>query len=608
MNPALWLEAVHFQRPLWLWALLLAPLPWLLGRRRRGRGWREVVDPHLLPHLLEPAGAGAGPRLAGVGLALALAALALSGPGWRQQAQPQWQAQAPLVIALDLSSAIATPDLPPSRLAQARAKLALLLRERRGGEVGLVAWAEDAYTVAPLTADAGNIGLFLESLAPEVMPVDGARPERALTHAAGLLRQAGFAQGQILLLTGEADEASRRIAAALAAQGYRTSVLGLGSAAGAVYRDREGGTRRARLDETSLRALAAAGGGRYARLTVDAGDLRALGVLDPPASDGQARGEGERTWLDQGYWLLLPLALLAALAFRRGAGVLAAWPLALLLGLGAVAAPPARAAGQAAQPPTPVRAAAATTQGARSWWQRPDQQAQRTLEQGVDAYRGGDFAAAAQAFDAAAARGAEAQYNLGNALARQGRYDDAIAAYDRALAQAPGMEDAIANRAVVEAARKRQPPSGGGQGQSRDPGEGQPPQEGDDGTPPPQAGQPSSDAQGTPSSGRQSPPQPSSQQQPPSSSAAPPPQADDAQARSRQEQADREQRERMRQALQQNDPGTDPAQVQEDPADARTREQVQAHEAWLRRVPDDPGGLLRAKFRLEHERRQREGR
>jgi Ca-activated chloride channel family protein len=43
------------------------------------------------------------------------------------------------------------------------------------------------------------------------------------------------------------------------------------------------------------------------------------------------------------------------------------------------------------------------------------------------------------------------------------------------------------------------------------------------------------------------------------------------------------------------------------PETAAEREQRQATEAWLRRVPDDPGGLLRAKFQLEYQRRQREG-
>ena len=37
------------------------------------------------------------------------------------------------------------------------------------------------------------------------------------------------------------------------------------------------------------------------------------------------------------------------------------------------------------------------------------------------------------------------------------------------------------------------------------------------------------------------------------------------------------------------------------------RERRQAVEAWLRRVPDEPGGLLKTKFQLEYERRQKEG-
>ena len=79
-----------------------------------------------------------------------------------------------------------------------------------------VAWAEDAYTVAPLTADAANVALFLDALAPDVMPVDGHRADRAITHAAGLLRQAGFERGRILLLAADANVQSRAIAAATA--------------------------------------------------------------------------------------------------------------------------------------------------------------------------------------------------------------------------------------------------------------------------------------------------------------------------------------------------------------------------------------------------------
>lgn len=572
------MELLHFQRPGWLWALPLALLPWLAWHLRRRVDWREVVDPHLLPAQLVSGPGGGWLRPAGMSLALLLAVLALAGPGWRQEEQPYWESRAPLVIALDLSSAVTTADQPPTRLAQARAKLARLLEQRQGGEVALVVWSADAYTVAPLTADAANVALFLDALAPDVMPEDGQRVDRAITHAAGLLRQGGANAGQILLLAADAGGDALPVAAATAASGYTVSVLGLGTAEGGVYRDADGRVHSSRRNDAALRALAVAGQGRYAPLGVGDADLLALGVLQPPAAQAAAaNGGGQRVWLDQGYWLLLPLALLAGLAFRRGAPLLA---LPLLLWM------------------LPMAPAGAQD----SPWLRTDQQAQRQLERGVEAYRRGDFDAAAEAFAAAGARGAEAQYNLGNALARQGRYDEALAAYDRALSQAPGMEDALANRKVVEAARRQRPPSAG-DGSGR-------PQPGQDGQPAPGAPQPGDAAPG--SSDAQDPEQGEDGSQPPAGGEDPsadPPPGSAVPDPAAQAEADRQQRERMQQALQQAGRQDGPAPDDDAiPGDARDQERRQAHEAWLRRVPDDPGGLLRAKFQLEHQRRQQEGR
>jgi Ca-activated chloride channel family protein len=195
-------------------------------------------------------------------LAFALAILALAGPSWRSTPQPLQQGGAPLVIALDLSSASLAGDLPPSRLLQARAKIATLLRERAGAPVGLVAFADDAFTVAPVTSDAANVALFLDALAPDVMPVDGSRPDRAIEWSVELLRRAGSERGDILLLTDDADGEAQAAASRALAAGYRVSALGLGSAEGAAYRKGDGSIAQARLDAASLRALAAAGGGR----------------------------------------------------------------------------------------------------------------------------------------------------------------------------------------------------------------------------------------------------------------------------------------------------------------------------------------------------------
>lgn len=600
------LQALHLLRPEWLWALLLLPLlAWSWWRRRRRRDiWRRTVDPHLLPHLLARGDAKGSAGLLLGALGYALAVLALAGPSWRQEQQPLWQARTPLVIALDLSAQIDARDLPPSRLLQARAKLARLLHERAGGEVALVAYAGEPYTVAPLTDDAANVGLFLDALSPQVMPVAGQRTDLAIDWAAQLLRQAGFSRGDILVLSDQADVQAQQAAARAAGQGYHVSALGLGTAQGAAYRDDQGRLAHAQLDAGALRALAAAGAGRYAGLTPDDTDLRALGVLRPQEEDATAADESHgRVWLDQGYWLLPPLMLLALLAFRRRGGAAV-----LLLVLVPLAAPLPVHAQAPAPPPGPV---------AGGLWERADQVRQQRLDAGVQAYRKGDFAAAQQQFE-----GIDSDagwYNLGNALARQGRYDEAIDAYDKALQLHPQMADAIANRAAVEAARKRQSSQNSKSGQQGKDGQQQKGGQSQNGQQ--QSGQ---QQNGQQQSGQQQDGAQKDQQQKDGQqqngqqrdgqqgrngakdAQQAPPKPGDAQA---QQQADAAQRQQMQQAMAQQG-GADKQAAERAAAAAnetpQQREQRQAVEAWLRRVPDDPGNLLRAKFRLEHERRQRE--
>jgi Ca-activated chloride channel family protein len=527
------LQGFHWLRPWWLLALpALAWMAWAWRRRHAAGAWEAVVDPALREHLLEPVAARR--RLAAwwPWLAAALAVAALAGPSWRREAQPLWEAKAPLLVAFDLSPAMLATDLPPSRLARARAKLATLLRERRGGEVGLLVYADGAYTVAPLTEDAANVAVFVDALAPDIMPGDAGEADAAgaIDRAARLLRQAGFARGDILLVSGSAMGASVPAAAARAAAGgYRVSVLD------AVPPSASGAARA-----VDAGVVAAAGGGRSARLAAGDGDLASLGVLDASAQGALARDRaGGAAWRDGGYWLLLPLLLLAAFAFRRN-GAIAVLAVCLLL--------PWRPAGAAGI----------------DWWRRADQQAHQRMAEGAQAYRAGDYAAAERAWRGVP--GAEAAYDRGNALARQGRYDEAIAAYDEALRAKPGMADAIANRKAVEAAKKRRPPSG--KGDRQDTGN---------------KGDRNQDREQDQGAGKRD------------------AQADAARAQA--EQAARE-REAARRARAGDAGRPQDGRMQETQAQ---HEQRLANQARLQRVPDDPGGLLRERLRLEYERRRARG-
>lgn len=604
-----------FLRPWWLLGLLSLPLIawWWHARARRQSVWRQTVDAHLLPHLLQGETGMRSQRGLWLGLAAAaLAWVAMAGPSWRESPQPLWQTRAPLVIALNLSSAALANDLPPSRLLQARAKIARLLEARSGGQVGLVAYAEDAFTVAPLTDDTANVALFLDALSPDIMPVDGDDAARAIEWSQRLLAQAGFSRGDILLLTHGADADAQRAAAAAARSGYRVSVLGLGNALGSAYRQRDGSLAHTQLDADALRALAQAGNGRFAALARDDADLRALRVLDPASAEtAAAQGEKRAVRLDQGYWLLPPLLLLALFAFRRG-GVLAALVLACWLPLAPLPA-------QAQTPSSPSPAVTPTQAPQGGWWRRADQQAYAHAQLGRDAYRKGDFAAAAQAY--ARVPGAEGAYNLGNALARQGQYQQAIDAYDRALRQAPDMADAKANREIVRRQLQRKPPPGQRQQQNQNqqpqpdrqkqqnPGQSGPqgqrqnsqPQQGQNpDSPPSQA--PQTPQPQTPKQADAPQPQPPSGTTPQSQEPATDPAA--------QAKADAAQRERMQRELAKQKaaqaPAAQTAQGQTNET-AEERERRIATEAWIKRVPDDPGGLLRAKFQLEYERRRERG-
>jgi len=631
----------HFLRPLWLLLILAVPLFWLL--RRHGRAdagaWRSAIDAHLLPHLIERIDAGSG--RAGVVLAVALwtiACVSLAGPAWEREPMPLYRNQAARVLALELGTTMMAQDEKPSRFERARYKLVDILERSRDYQTALIGYAGEAFVAAPLTDDVGTVRNLVDSLDPSTMPVAGNRAGRAIEQAQDLIRQAGLHSGDIILLADSVDDDAVVAARQAHAEGLTVSVLAVGSTAGApvplsqgdFLKDDSGSVIVARLDEAGLRAVAEAGGGRYAALGPDGRDIDALLVnragvaVDASEAGGAEELAANTRWRDRGPWLLLLVLPLSVFAFRRG------WLMAIALMLLA---------------PSP-RADAASF---KDLWLRPDQQAAAALAQGdakqaasvarspdwraSAAFRAGQYEAAAT--DYAKAHGADGAYNEGNALAKLGRYDDALAAYDRALKLAPDMEDAQANKAAVEEWLKRQPnqqdksqnqkssKSGDSKDQKQQDGEQKDSQEKDkqesgdssqnqseDGSDPSQSDQ--QDAEKKQQSGQPGSEKEGEQNQQQSSSGTPGDASDPQQSGQAEGKPSSEQQQALSKAIDRSlasgaktdKDGKPVAAVEEDDA---TQEKRQALEHLLQRVPDDPGGLLRRKFLLEHQRRQQRG-
>lgn len=575
----------HLLRPWWLLALpVLAWLLWLLGHRetRSGR-WQSLLPPAFHAVLLR-GGQGRRSRLPLIILALAwlLTTLALVGPSWQRIEQNDVKPADPLVVMLELTPQMLASDASPNRLAQARRKLLDLLQARGDAQTAIVVYAGSAHTLVPLSDDLGTSRNLLEALKPSIMPEPGKRADLAVTKALELLKGGAQGQGRLLLITSSLDDGERSaIARLLGSRGERLRILGVGSSEGApivqedgtFMKDEQGAILMPRLDVSGLRQFAASVKGQYRSISLDDRDLRSLGLLDGPL---QLRDNGYKTqlrsWADQGYWLLLPLLLLAACAGRRG------WLLCLpLLLLG-----------------TPQSGMAMSFD---DLWLRADQQGQRLLEagrpkeaaerfedphwRGTALYEAGDYAAAAEQF--AKDDSAPSLYNRGNALARSNELEAAIDAYERALEIDPQLQQAAKNKALVEELlRQRQQqeqeqPDAGDEEQSAD--------QADEQQPPGQSSASSEDeqqkGQGQPSTSEDQPP--AKQEQAPSQATEPDEKAEPAQT----------------------SPPDGEAQDADAPLDGERR---QALEQWLRQIPDDPGELLRRKFWYEQQQRQEQPR
>lgn len=620
------LHQFHFLRPLWLLALLGLPFAaWPLWRADGAlRELSRLVDSSLLPHLLS--GRPASRRLPAILLATGwlLATLAFAGPTWSRQSSPLYTERAAQVVAISLSQRMLSKDVAPSRLDRAKYKARELFESNRDGQNALIAYAGEAYVVAPLTSDASSLDELLDALAPDTMPTEGDNAAQAITRGVKLIEQAKAGGGSLVLIADRVDAGAVAAARAARAQGVRVSVLGIGTTQGGpvplgdggFLHDGQGHLELARRDDRGLAAVAAAGGGRYLPASNDHSDIDALHVQLRIGGETRSGDQRSEQWQDRGPWLLLPLLLIVALAFRRG------WMLMLLVAC------------------LPLMSAPAHADGWKDWWLRPDQQAARALQHGdataarkvartpewkaAAAYRAGDYAAAAQSLQPLA--GSDDQYNLGNALAKAKQYQQAIAAYDRALQADPGNADAKANRQAVEDWLKRQQQNKNGDSgakdkdhQGKDSADGK--QDGQssqgksssDGKPKPgEGGQGQSGKQGQSSDKQQGQDAKDSSGKPQPGESDGKPQTPEQQAaeKARAEQARKALQQQMDKALAQK--GDAGKQAKEgthqlglpDSHDPESHLPAEVRQA-LQRVPDDPGALLRRKFELEY--RQRHG-
>lgn len=577
--PSSLLDNFHFLRPLWLLALLPA-LIFVIALWRVNTvvtAWDKAIDKSLLPFLLDRSkNAAQRTPLLLLLTAWCLSIVAMAGPVWDQLPQPVQKREDALVIVMDLSLSMFAPDHSPSRLDLAKRKLRDILALREEGQTALVVYAGDAHTVTPLTDDVVTIAALVPSLSPNIMPLFGSSPVPAIDMAIGLLDDVEATRGRILLMTDGINGFSEEqiLADRIQDTDYELLIMGIGTEEGAPIQtsdgsfltDASGNVVIPTLNRNVLQSLANRTGGLYHDIQLADSDLAyLLSGFDLLDDEDLTEVEEEfDVWYEAGPWLLLLVVPLVAMTFRRG------WlfGLALITTSGVM---------------MPVQQAEA--QVWRNLWLTPDQQAAEAFAEedhalaatlfessewsGAANYRAENYEAAVAAFSAN--NTPDGHYNRGNALALGGNFAEAIAAYDTAINLDPAHEDAIHNKEIVEQLLEQQESESGEQ------------QEGE-----------SEENQSEQNSQNESEQEENSEQQ---------------DQQSQEGNQDQQEQEQQQNEAPEEQEGSESNSEQNTPSESTNEEfeEQQSLEQWLRRIEDDPGELLRRKFRYQYRQRQLNG-
>jgi len=611
----------HFIRPLWLLAIIaLILMLFLLKKLRIKRsGWQQLLPKHLANVLVAGNAEAQSSSLVLPFFIGLLSIIAMAGPSWQKLPQPVYQVAQGSVLIMDMSYSMYATDVVPNRLTRARYKAIDLLDNIKDGEIGLIAYAGDAFSISPLTDDINNIKLLLPSLSPELMPALGSNPFAALALADEMLVNAGHNSGDIYWFTDGIDNIDiQDITQWSRNHPYRLNILGVGTKAGApiklsngeLMKDDNGAIIVPKLTEQALRGLAKRGRGNYTTLSHDDSDIERL-IAKPLSTEQEKTKASENTgdqWQEFGPYLLFLVLPMVLSYFRRGA-LLLTLPFALIL------LPHGQVHADIWQDLWKTQDQQGQEYFNKQEYQQAAAQFKDPLWQGSAHYKAGEYEQALAAFKQHDS--AEALFNQGNALAKLQKIDQAIAAYEQALQRDPNLTDAQANKALLEQLKQQQ------ENQQQDAGDEQQNQQDQEQQDQQQNGEQSGESQDSENQNSDS--QPSDQQQDSQSAEQQQNQQSDAAEQDGSEQENNEQQpaekdqqqteEEQQQAEQQaqsaqnaEDGNEEQSAAAQAMAEQHAKETEQKHQQLLNKVTDDPYMLLRNKMQLEYQKRHQDRR
>lgn len=454
------LSQVHFAHPLWLWLGVVIPLIWVLFYlffhfKSPRQQLEKFIDKHLLQFLLvkKPSAATSfwKPLLLW-SLAWTCLLLALAGPRWNFREIETFSRDQSLIVLLDLSESMNAVDVKPSRLGRAKQVIEDLINSAEGVKFGLIAFAADPHMLIPLTEDKETVRHLLPSIETNLVFIQGSRLSSALEMASRMFEnEIGYNKSIVVISDGDFEDGSAFMTAKkISNKGIVIYTIGVGKAEGAHLQDSKGNLLKkneqlvfSKLDTEKLKEISKMGNGSF--FEANYSDAAAESILKELASRADAQmniSKKIEIWDEHFYLLLFPLLPLLLWWLRKGS----------LFGLAIMFFFAPELHGE----PFSHYFMNAEQHGKQVLEAQDYESASQIFNdpyrRGVACYRAGNYAEAEKMFRSSLREevASSAAYNLGNALAYQQKFKEAIAAYEGLLEKWPNHIQAKENLEVIK--------------------------------------------------------------------------------------------------------------------------------------------------------------
>lgn len=268
----------RFENPEYLYLLLLLPIlvaAHYVWTYRKRRNLKRYGDPQLLKPLMRDVSVLRREiKFWFFLLALLFLILAIARPQYGTRVETRQRSGIEAIIAMDVSNSMLAEDVTPNRLEKAKMMVSSLVDNMTDDKIGLIVYAGQAYVQLPITSDYVSAKMFLETISPSMIEVQGTDIAAAINLAAkSFTPQDGVSRAIFIITDGEDNEGGAVEAARAAAEnGIHVYVLGIGNPAGAPIPipgtgqyiiDEGGNTVMSRLSEDMCLEIAKAGQGNY---------------------------------------------------------------------------------------------------------------------------------------------------------------------------------------------------------------------------------------------------------------------------------------------------------------------------------------------------------